>query len=251
MHILFLDESGTAPRPQDKRPNYFVVGGVIIPETAWHRMRDGLMGIKIRRKIRGEIKWRYFAPSNNDAMNPMRGMPTEERDAIRKEIYGLLASETAVRTLACVGSRQAAYDMSSVNSQDDFYHGTYKPVTERFQYHLQDLSRLTGTKQFGVVVGDHRGSGDDKRLRQHHEKLLHSSSEFTSKYENLVEGLFIHPSNLSVGIQLADMVAGAVWRKFEKNDERFYNLLEPSMRRRSTGEVEGFGLVKYPRSGFI
>ena len=53
-------------------------------------MRDGLMGIKIRRKIRGEIKWRYFAPNNDDARNPMRGMPPPERDAIREEVYKLL-----------------------------------------------------------------------------------------------------------------------------------------------------------------
>ena len=250
MHILFLDESGTAPRPQDQHPSYFVVGGVIIPETSWHRMRDGLMGIKIRRQIRGEIKWRYFAPNNDDAKNPMRGMPQPERDQIREEIYKLLGSETAVRTLACVSSRTAAYAMPSINSQDDLYHGTFKPVTERFQYHLQDVSKISGIKQYGVVVGDHRGPGDDKRLRMHHEKLLHSASGFTSKYENLIEGLFIHPSNLSVGIQLADMVAGAVWRKFERKDDRHYKMLEPSLRKSPAGSVEGYGLVKYPTKGF-
>jgi hypothetical protein len=214
-------------------------------------MRDGLMGIKIRRQIRGEIKWRYFAPSNDDSKNPMRGMPSPERDAIREEIYRLLGSETAVKTLACVASRVGAYAMASVNTQDDIYHGTFKPVTERFQYHLQDVSKISGVKQFGIVVGDHRGPGDDKRLRTHHEKLLHSASGFTSKYANLVEGLFIHPSNLSVGIQLADMVAGAVWRKFERNDNRFYKMLEPSLRKSPAGVIEGFGLIKYPTSGFV
>jgi hypothetical protein len=251
MHILFVDESGTAPRPQDKHPAYFVVGGVIIPETSWHRIRDGLMGIKIRRKIRGEIKWRYFAPNNEDAKNPMRGMAPEERDAIRQEIYKLMTSETAVRTLACVASRIGAYAMPSINTQDDLYHGTFKPVTERFQYHLQDVSKAAGVKQHGIIVGDHRGPGDDKRLRTHHEKLLHSASGFTTKYENLIEGLFIHPSNLSVGIQLADMVAGAVWRKFERKDDRYYRLLEPSFRKSHAGVVDGYGVVKFPTRGFV
>ena len=251
MHILFLDESGTPPRPHDQRPNYFVVGGVIIPESVWHRMRDGLMGLKIRRGIRGEIKWRYFAPNNTDARNPMRHMSTDERDAVREEIYRLLSSETAVRTLACVASREGAYAIPSVNTQDDLYHAAFKPVTERFQYHLQDLSKRTGVKQYGIIVGDHRGPGDDRRLRMHHEKLLHSSSEYTSIYANLIEGLFIHPSNISIGIQLADMVAGAVWRKFEREDDRFYKLLEPSLRRSATGAVEGYGLVKFPKTGFV
>ncbi|MHB1220303.1 MAG: DUF3800 domain-containing protein [Alphaproteobacteria bacterium] len=105
----------------------------------------------------------------------------------------------------------AAYEMDSINTQEDLYHGTYKPITERFQYYLQDESRLVGTKQFGIVVADHRGNQDDKRLRGHHQKLLHSTGGFTSEYKNLIEGLFLEPSNLSMGVQLADLVAGAVW----------------------------------------
>lgn len=251
MHLLFLDESGTPPRPQHQYPSYFVVGGIVIPETSWHRVRDNLMGIKIRRGIRGEIKWRYFAPNNDDARNPMRGLPQAERDSIREEIYRLMASETGIRTLACVASRVAAYAMPSINSQDDIYHATFKPVTERFQYHLQEISKVSGRKEFGIVVGDHRGSADDRRLRGHHEKLLHSSSGFTSNYPNLIEGLFLHPSNLSVGIQLADMVAGAVWRKFERKDEKYYDLLRPSLRKSAGGDEAGYGLVKLPKAGFV
>lgn len=250
MHVLFLDESGTPPKPGVDRPAYFVIGGIIIPETSWHRMRDGLMGIKIRRKIRGEIKWRYFAPGNTDLRNPMRHLDQGERNAIREEIYKLIGSETAVRTVACVASVAAAYGIASVKCQADLYHGTFKPVTERFQYHLQDVGKISGRKEYGIVVGDHRGANDDKSLRGHHEKLLHSNSEFTSKYANLVEGLFIHPSNLSVGIQLADMVAGAVWRKFERKDDTYYQMLEPSLRKSKDGRVEGYGLVKYPTAGF-
>ncbi|WP_165183863.1 DUF3800 domain-containing protein [Caulobacter soli] len=251
MHVLFLDESGTPPRPQDQRPSYFVVGGIIIPETSWHRMRDGLMGIKIRRGIRGEIKWRYFAPANNDAKNPMRGLAQDVRDEIRTEIYRLMSSETAVKTLACVSCREAAYAMPSINTQDDLYHGTFKPVTERFEYHLSDLSKVTGRREFGIVVGDHRGPGDDKRLRGYHEKLLHSASGFTTNYKHLIEGLFIHPSNLSVGIQLADMVAGAVWRKYERGDDKYYQLLKPSLRTNAQGDEAGYGIIKFPKATFI
>lgn len=251
MHILFVDESGTPPRPQDTRPSYFVIGGIIIPETSWHRIRDGLMGIKIRRRIRGEIKWRYFAPGNSDDRNPMRKMGQDERNLVREEVYQLMASETAVKTIACVGSRESAYKLGNINTQDEFYHGTFKPVTERFEYHLSGIAKITGRQEFGIVVADHRGGNDDKRLRQYHEKLLHSSSALTSKYKNLVEGLFIHPSNLSVGIQLADMVAGAVWRKYERNDSKYYDLLKPSLRKDADGKEDGFGIVKFPKNGFI
>jgi hypothetical protein len=214
-------------------------------------MRDGLLGLKAQRKLRGELKWRYFAPGNDDTKNPMRGWVPEDRNTVREQLYRLISSETAVRTLACVTSVRAAYGMPSVNTPEDLYHATYKPISERFQYHLQDLSKLTGRKEFGIVVGDHRGQQDDKRLRSHHQKLLHASGDFISNYANLIEGLFLEPSHQSIGIQLADMVAGAVWRKFERNDDRYYQLLRPSLRKGPTGDEVGYGLVKMPKAGWI
>ena len=43
---------------------------MVIPEDQWHSVRDALMGMKVRRKLRGELKWRYFAPGNDDEANP-------------------------------------------------------------------------------------------------------------------------------------------------------------------------------------
>jgi len=248
MHILFIDESGSVPHPGKKRNRYFVIGGIIVPEERWHKMRDALLGLKLRRQIRGEIKWRYFAPGNNEAVNPMKAMDKATRDSIRTEIYEkIICVERSVKTVACVTCVEAAYDRPTINTQDDIYQFTYKPVSERFQYHLQDLSRQVGRSELGIVVSDHRGHDDDKRFRAHHEALLHSGGDFISKYKNLVESLFFVPSDLSVGIQLADMVAGAVWRKYEAGDERWYELLKPSIRCSKAGEVDGWGIVKFPK----
>jgi len=79
MHLLFVDESGTPPRP-GVQSQYFVVAGVIVPEAIWHRLRDAILGLKLRYKIRGEIKWRYFAPGNDDLGNPMKGLDQVARN---------------------------------------------------------------------------------------------------------------------------------------------------------------------------
>jgi hypothetical protein len=250
MHFLFMDESGTPPKPGVEQPRYFVVAGIIVPEGVWHTLRDGLMGLKIRHRVRGELKWRYFAPNNDDARNPMRSLPQPARDQIRDDVYRLICGIRSIKTVACVVSNAAAYDMHSVNGQQDIYHLGYKGITERFQYYLQDLSREIGRKQLGVVVADHRGSNDDKLLRQVHQKLLYSTGEFISDYKNLVEGLFLEPSHLSVGIQLADLAAGAVWRKFERDDDTWFGKLLPSFRVSRNGDLDGYGLVKSSKSGW-
>jgi hypothetical protein len=186
MYILFIDESGTPPKAGKSDSRYFVVGGVIIPEGTWHNLRDAVFGLKIRRKIRGEFKWRYFAPGNTDDANPMRHLGQGDRDSIRAELYSIICSAPSVRTIASVCSATAAYKLGSVSTQDDIYHLTYKTISERFQYHLQDTSRLNGRKEYGIIVGDHRGSKDDARLRRYHQMLLHSGSKITSTYINLI-----------------------------------------------------------------
>lgn len=247
MHIFFLDESGTPPGSMGHRDKYFVIGGVIIPDTVWHRIKDALLGMKARRKISGEIKWRYFAPNNDDLANPMREMDWPVRNEIRAEMYQIMCSVKSIRTMACVACIDAAYEMNTVSNSDDLYHSTYKPLSERFQYYLQDLSRSVGRLETGIIVADHRGARDDDRFRTAHEQLLNSGTEFASKYSNLIESLFFQPSNLSVGIQFADMVAGAVWRKFEKDDDRWYRAIEPSLRKSPEGRIDGYGVVKFPK----
>lgn len=251
MQLLFLDESGTPPKHGQTDPRYFVIAGAIVPEGTWHRLRDAIFGMKIRRKIRGEFKWRYFAPSNGDAQNPMRHLDQAGRDSIRSELYGIIAGEPSVRSIAGICSTQAAYAMASVNDQQDIYNLAYKVVTERFQYFLQDLKRETGREEYGLVIADHRGRDDDKKLRAHHQMLVHSTAAFTSKYGNLVESLLLQPSNLSIGIQLADIVAGAVWRKFERNDDRWFSLMQPSLRRSASGQIDGYGIVRVPKTGWL
>lgn len=248
--MLFMDESGTPRAPDQADPRYFVVGGIIIPVSKWQSIRDAIQGLKIRLKIRGEIKWRYFSPANVDDKNPMRLLPFDERDAIRSELYGIICSHRSVKTLACVVSCVAAYRMPSVNEPQDIYHLAYKGVTERFQYHLQDISQEIGVKQLGVVISDHRGRDDDKVLRGVHQKLLHSKGDFITSYDNFIEGLFLTPSHHSIGIQLADLIAGAVWRKFERGDDKYYDLMSSSIRSRRDGSVDGFGIIKSPKAGW-
>lgn len=80
MHLCFVDESGTPAKPGREKPRYFVFGGVVIPEERWHDVRKKLVSLKAQKKYRGEIKWRFFAPNNNDTSNPMLDWDTEKKN---------------------------------------------------------------------------------------------------------------------------------------------------------------------------
>lgn len=255
MYILFLDESGTPPgsldaaRKQNQR--YFVIGGLVIPAAEWRLVAHKLQGIKTRHHLRGELKWRYFAPGNDDADNPMRSLAHPQRCAIRIECLGIITAVKSIRVIASVASVPAAFALPTVGDAAALYTLTYKTVTERFQYYLQDLKKQTGSDEFGLVVCDQRGHDSDRDLRAQHQRLVSGPGFYTSKYPNFIETVFFAPSHMSVGIQLADMVAGAVWRKFERGDDECYELIKPAFRRSTRDVIDGYGVIRVPKTGWV
>lgn len=254
MYLCFIDESGTPPKPTAKQPRpYFVIAAVIMHEAQWHGVSDELKKLKAKPEfnIQGEVKWRYFGRDNDDPDNTAAHLNQEERDAFRKQFFEILVKRKSVRSLACVASVKAAYAQHYVNNEEDLYVYTYKCVTERFQYYLQDISRQVGDKQLGLIVADHRGKKQDDLLRHKHHGLVDRASMFSSDYENYVETIFLTQSHLSVGIQFADMVAGAVGRLVNSGDKTFFEMIRPTIRASPAGKIDGYGMVKFPKTGWV
>lgn len=250
MHLLFVDESGTPPKPDIVGQSYFVIAGLVIPEDRWQGMNDKLHGLKLREGYHGEVKWRFFAPSNHDAENPMEAWDQPRRNRFRDDVFSIITDTKSCKIIACASESSTAYALGNVNSQDDLYFRTYKPVTERFQYLLQDITRSSGRDTYGMIVADHRGKGDDDSMRIRHERLIREAGQYTSQYKNFIEGLFFAPSHLSLGIQLVDMVAGAIWRAQAHNDLTWFDKLRPSFRSSPVGRIDGFGIARFPKAGW-
>ena len=250
MHLLFVDESGTPPKPNSSQQAYFVIAGLVIPEDRWQGMSDKLSGLKLRESYRGEVKWRFFAPSNHDTENPMLDWNQNRKNNFRDAVFSIITETKSARIIACSSESLTAYNLGNVVSQEDLYFRTYKPVTERFQYLLQDITRSSGRDTYGLIVADHRGKGNDDGMRLRHERLIRESGQYTSQYKNFIEGLFFAPSHLSVGIQLVDMVAGAIWRAQAHNDRTWFDKLRPSFRASPTGRIDGYGIARFPKAGW-
>lgn len=252
MQILFVDESGTPPPPEKQNDTpFFVLGGLVVPEDFWSRLATDLKRVKECFGITGEIKWRYFAPQKPTAKpHSLSHLNQRDKEDLRTRLYKTICLYKSIKIICIVTHVPSAYRIGYVNTADDLYWYSYKQLTERFQYYLQDISRTVGQRIHGIIVCDHRAPKDDERLRELHHQLLSGSRDTVSNYENLIEGLFIAPSHLSVGVQFADMVAGAVFRRFKANDDRFFKQIDGAFRRSSKGTLEGYGLVKFPKVGW-
>lgn len=251
MYLLFADESGTPPKPDKAAGKYMVLGGLIVPEGVWRAIAKEFGRVREEYAISGEIKWKFFGPDNNDPKNSIDHLTKERKQELRDDLFRIVTSRKSVKVICCVTSIEAAYARPTIITQEDVYHLTYKGLTERFQYFLQDATRITGQTQSGIVVCDHRMTTDDKKLRARHHQLIETDEEYTSTYANFIETIFFSPSEASVGLQLADMVAGAVHRSFQYGEHRFANQIQSAFRASPTGKILGYGLVKMPLADFI
>lgn len=243
MHMCFVDESGTPPnRPNTKRP-YFTLGAVIVEDSDWRDIANKVRGFCTRHRLRGELKWRYFSPHNSSADNPMLGKSAEERKALSRE-FAALISKSPLTIIASVTDVEVAFDYASVTNQQELYHFAYKPLSERFQYFLQD------NKSLGIIIADHRGRDNDRLFRAHHDNLVGEDRQATSVYGRFIEGLFLQDSSHSVGIQLADFAAGAIHRAYSTSDGELAGVLKPRIRCKPDGTIQGHGIVHHPRDRF-
>ncbi|MCF7957149.1 MAG: DUF3800 domain-containing protein [Phycisphaerae bacterium] len=247
MHLFFIDESGTAPPPDKINMKHFVLSGIIIPSGVWHQVKKDFDGIKEKHNVTGEIKWRFFSPNNNDAENSFKHLDFPARCELRNAILHLVNRFKSIRIINTFSDIQFAYSKNYINNQDDLYWFCYKALIERYQYYLQDKTRDTGQQINGLVICDHRERSQDRRLRLLHHGMVENSRFCHSNYGNLIETVFFAPSELSLGIQLADIIAGSFFRKIEKDDSRCYDIIESSVRKSETGQMEGYGIVKVPK----
>lgn len=253
MQILFIDESGTPPNPDKiKAPEIFVLGGVIIPDGIWHDLNTKFSIIKNKYKVSGELKWRHFYVSNNESKmktHSLSHLSWEKRNKLRSDLIELISKEESLVLLACVVDTNVAFQKSYMKTKSDLYQNAYKCMTERFQYYLQDISKERGEKNNGIIICDHRNSRDDQSLQNLHQKLVVANDQYYSTYKNLIEGVFMAPSHHSLGIQLADLVAGSVTRFYYYNDQRFFPLIKKKFRSQNK-KIEGFGIVYVPKNDF-
>jgi hypothetical protein len=250
MHLCFVDESGRPAKDGNDKSQYLVIAGLVIPDDKWMSLHNKIQGLKIASKYHGEIKWRFFAPENVDEENPMRDWTFEQRCEFRSAIFKILRETPGLSIVSCVSQASAAYRLNNVKNQADLYYYTYKPVTERFQYLLQQRSPGRQEPEYGLIVADHRGRADDEHLRKQHQRLLENRGEYASTYTHLIEALLFAPSHMSTGVQMADMVGGAIWRRFAKGDDKSFNEIAGLIRKSPHNVVDGWGIVRFPKANW-
>lgn len=218
MHLLFLDESGTI----DKNQNNFILGGIVVSEHIWHSLYNDILKIKNSYGINNqELKWRNFYSRSKDSA--MKHLTMEQKNSLRDDIFSAITKYKSIKTLGIQLYLNNMWELNPTLTHDEIYLSAYAKIVKRFQVMLSNVSNVSGINVNGIVICDHMDKHHNSNIKMHHEKEIIANN---NTYPNIIECLFLVDSHLSLGVQLADMVIGAYYRKITKGDESYYNKIK-------------------------
>jgi hypothetical protein len=226
VRLLFLDESGRIG--QD---GLFALGGVTVHESDW---RD------LRARWLAPLEAHGWDPANEVKWHGIRSgyVPPELADAVVEAL-----ARAPLKAYVTLLDLEAGVALPEFFGTPELTYGTALMfVSERF-HHL-----LEAEDELGLIVADSRHREDDQSLRRYFGALTETGTPYM-KLDRIVEGLFLGPSHLSIGLQCADLVVSITAAAERGNGQaRGYlrKLLPRFATHPATGELDGVGLKRFP-----
>jgi hypothetical protein len=211
MHLFYLDESG---HPADPNQKHFVLGGFSIFERQGFWFENELDKIAARFNPADPRSVELHGSPMLQGRGMWRGIPIQDRiKAIEDSIAVLTNSHNSNRVFG------VAINKASISPQDPVEY-CFEQVSSRFDQYLWRL-HMRGETQRGIIILDKstyentlQGLATDFRSIGHRWGIL----------RNLAEVPLFLDSKASRLIQLADLISFGIFRKYEKDDNRFFDL---------------------------
>jgi hypothetical protein len=241
---LFLDESGDPgwrPPRGKSATRYFVLGGLAldaekenVAQARVSELVQRYLGIPPGSEIY-ELRFSDLYARRGD----YRRLTLAQAQQMEADVLNLLLglNPTLFATVVDKDRHQSRYGVKAYHPKEMALAGT----CQRYDMTLQTLGA------YGTVVMDEEQVRKDTRLRE----MIHRSRRTGLSFRGMsyqpshdsiptrINGTVnFAPSHLSAGVQLADFVAGVVWRKYERSEEERFNRIEPLFYRRGNRRFE-------------
>lgn len=215
MHLLYLDDAGSAPNPSEE---YLVLGGVSIFEAQAHWFTQELdtlaSGIDAANPHGVEFHASEIFARRSQ---PWRGMSREEAQGVIKAVLNVVRNsyETA-RVFAC------AIHKASFPGRDPV-ELAFEDLCSRFDRYLCRL-RAQSDRQRGILILDE--SAHETTLQQMARDFRTLGTRW-GVVRNLAETPLFVDSSASRVVQVADHVAYAVFRRYNAGDAQYFDIIAP------------------------
>jgi len=231
MFIVYLDEAGQAGgfdsstnKLADNTSKYFTLAGFMIDGDDIIQIENGLKSIKKRYNlsIEHEIKWHTTYSKY--------GLTYEQYEEMRKEIISFI-SNYKKSVVGIVVDKESCYkNKEFISTQEDLYAVALHLLMER--YCMETTNYKLKSQKPTMFIADSRKNNKNDRLdlqvKVAYRRAKNMGTHFL-KFPTFAENIVFVDSDEFVGVQLADYCAGVIHKKYEKNDDKYFDLLKPAI----------------------
>jgi hypothetical protein len=220
MHLLYVDDSGSVGNPNE---THFILGGVAIFERGLYHVIKALDDVVESFGLGGnphdiELHGNEMYQGRN---GPWRSLKRAEREPMIRAALNVVTGQRAAVKLFGV-----AVNKAHIAPRDPVEYA-FEEICNRFDLFLRRTNNreaTAGNAQRGLVIMD----------ETHHERPLQTLARHFrvngtrwGALRTMAEVPLFVDSRASRAVQLADLVAYALWRKYESQDGRFFDPLVP------------------------
>jgi hypothetical protein len=213
VYLLYLDDSGSIP---DASQQHFVLAGLSVFERQGYWIAQKLDQIAARFNPADAASVELHGSPMLNGSKIWRKIPLPERiDAIKEALRVFAASHASNRAFG------VAVDKASVSPRDPVEY-CFEQICSRFDRYLMRLHRASDSQR-GIIIFDKSAAETS---------IQRLSREFTTfghqwgVVRNLAEVPMFIDSRASRLVQLADLIAYAMFRHYERGDSQFYDIFK-------------------------
>lgn len=213
MHLLYLDDSGSAGNPTEE---YLVLGGVSVFEAQADWIASELDKLAQSFGAASPPDLEFHASSIfSRRQPPWDGLSRDEaRGAIKAVLQVLARSYDTARAFACAVHKRSFPGRDPMEM-------AFEELCNRFDRYLSRL-RVAGDRQRGLVILDE--SAHETSLQAMARQFRRLGTAW-GVVRNLADTPLFINSRASRVVQLADHVAYAVFRRYEHGDSQYFDVI--------------------------
>lgn len=248
MYIVFIDESGQ-PGGWNKEEKcltknsskFFTLSGFMINADEILDIETKFRDIKIKYGLKEscEIKW--------SCSYSKLGLNFEQYRNMKQDIIKMIA-QYKNSVIGIIMDKESCYkNRKDIRNHNDLYAFALNLLMERVCMEITDREgkeAMTPALMFTDSRKNDNNNRLDKELQISYFRARSLGTHYI-KFPNFCESLVFIDSNYSCGIQCADFCAGAIHKKFEMEEDEFYNFLIPAIRKNKLENIYGYGIKIY------
>lgn len=259
MYFFYFDESGSrdpsAGTPENPKPHLYVVLAVGMYEQQWPHFETAISKQKLAlinplqqdRKRPFELadcevksNWIRNRKERKERSPFLRAISEDDREQLMSAYFQQL-SDCRLVVMATVIDKRELFEYKN----PDILHETaYEFILEGIQHYMNEYH----PRHNALIVMDHMDKRLNRAIAMKQASLLRSGNK-NMKFPAIVEYPFFVNSELSNGVQLADLLAYSVYRAFRSEDLNYpyFQELLPHIYRGRDGKIL-HGLKVWPES---